>query len=98
MRKKVLVLNTGITGTQAYDFYLVPNEITAEELEDLATTRALENAESYGIYPMPDDEDADEDEDEEGNYYSEGISGHWEDYNPSKHDRHACGKIEWCSF
>lgn len=67
------------------------DDVTTEELDQYAWLSALDNAETYGIYPT---EYASEDVmDENGNIledyedsYSDNIEGFWEDYDPEKHD------------
>ena len=79
MKKMVLRLTTGTCGTDATEFYLVPDSVTEVELSDYAWERALENADSFGIYP-PSDEYEDEDAE-----YDEDIGGSWAEYEPSAH-------------
>jgi hypothetical protein len=88
MRKIVLFLHTGYCGTDAWEFWQVPETATAHELHDLAWERALYNAETYGIYPRGEDDWDDEDASVE---YSDNIEGWYEDYDPEKHDCHRTG-------
>jgi hypothetical protein len=76
---------------------LFPDTITSEQLDDEAWLRAIQHAESYGIYPMSDLSDATQEEldalDEEGSLddYSDNIEGWWEDYDAEKHDMLSTG-------
>lgn len=80
-KKMVLRMYTSTVGTDATEFYLVPDSITQKELDDYAWESACQNAESFGIYP-PDPEGADEDNEDA----DEDISGHFEPYDPIEHD------------
>lgn len=90
-KKMVLHMDTNTCGTDTTEFYLVPLDITQEELDAHAWELACQNAESFGIYP-PDPEGTDEDN--EG--ADENIGGHFEDYDPDKHDGLRVGAdISW---
>lgn len=85
MRKIVINMNAGMVGTDAYEFYEVPDGVTDEQLDEFAWQRGIENAETYGIHYTPyywDDEDFDPDDE----HYSENIEGWWESYDQEKHD------------
>ncbi len=100
MRKMVLCLTAGFVGTHAHVFYLVPEDISDEDLEESAWQYAVEHAEAYGIYPESRrelDEDYNECEDDD-NYYSDSICGWWEAYEPEKHDGKAIRKIFWSKY
>jgi hypothetical protein len=90
MRKIVLFLHTGYCGMDAWEFWEVDHDLSDDELYDLAWQRAVDNAESYGIYPREWYQDADE-YDEEDEAYSDNIEGSFEDYVPDKHDGHRIG-------
>ena len=93
-KKMVLRMYTNTVGTDANEFCLVPNDITQKELDDYAWDSACQNAESFGIYP-PDPEGTDEDNENT----DEGISGHFEDYDPKTHDGLAVGAyINWITI
>lgn len=102
--KMVLHLHAGIAGTDSAEFFLVPVPagIPQDELEEYAYQRAIQNAESYGIYPLesvPEDCDPDEDDPNEDNY-SDNMEGWFELYNPEEHDDMApgWGDIHWQEF
>lgn len=102
MRKMVLRLDCGI-GTDAADFYLVPDDVTQEELDEYAWQCALQHAEMYGMYPESDREFSEEDDDEEdswgGDTYTDDINGHFEPYNPEEHDGlRVGGGASWREF
>lgn len=80
-KKMVLRMYTNTVGTDATEFCLVPDSITQKELDEYAWASACQNAESFGIYP-PDPEGTEEDNVDT----DEDISGHFEPYDPSKHD------------
>ena len=71
MRKILLTMHTGYAGMDSHEAYLVPDDISNDELDDWAYWKAVDHAESYGIYP-PSDED-----DEESCYTGDNIDGHW---------------------
>ena len=84
-RKIVLHLQTNSTGTDAWEFYTVPADLSNDDIENLVQERANENAETFGIYP-PDFNSDEEDEDADDN-----IGGSWYDYVPDKHDLYRVG-------
>jgi hypothetical protein len=82
-KKYVLFLSTGFCGMDTAEAYLVPESTTQKELDAFAWQRAIEHAETYGIYPYPDDyEDYEDDE------YSDDIQGYFVEYNEDKHKGH----------
>ena len=95
MRKIVIGMDAGCAGTDAWEFYLVPDDVSDDELSDFAWQRGKDHAESYGIYPRDEYVDTEEfDEDDE--CYSDNIEGWWEPYDHEKHDGHSIGgEIHW---
>lgn len=94
MRKIAIGMDAGMAGTDAWEFYEVPESMTDDELSDFAWQCGKAHAEMYGIYPREEYDDIDEDED--GDQYSDNIEGWWEDYDPVKHDGHTIGGIiQW---
>ena len=94
-KKMVLVLYACL-GAEEHEFYNVPVGVSEKELGSYAWERAVEFAERYGIYPEPDFVDDDEEYPDE---YSSDISGHWEEYDPEKHDGHTTsGTPSWQDF
>lgn len=89
MRKIVIHCETNTVGTDLWEFVEVEDDITDNQLDDLAYEYAVSNAESYGIYPPHEDDDDDAAEDAD-----ESIGGAWYDYVPEKHDRHTMGSGE----
>lgn len=63
------------------------NKVANNDLWEMA----CQNAESYGVYPMPDELDEDEDEEQ----YSEDISGHAVPLNPEQHSCRLSGGGDW---
>jgi hypothetical protein len=97
MRKIIFHFETGSCGSEGTEAASFPDNVTEEELNIEAWERAIQHAESYGIYPESDlafysDEELAEIDD---NDYSSGIEGWWEDYNPEKHDGLVPGGGEW---
>ncbi len=90
-KKMVLRLDAGFAGTDSAEFWLVPINVTQDQLDDEAWERAKSHAEMYGVYPESERPE-DEDEDEEngwgggGESYTDNIEGYFEDYNPDEHD------------
>ena len=85
-RKIVIHSETNSVGTDSWDFIEVDVNTTDKELDDLAWEYALNNAESYGIYP-PSDADTDEDGADDN------IGGCWYDYVPEDHDIYTCSGV-----
>ena len=100
-KKMVLLLSAGI-GTDYAEFYLVPVDMTQEELDDYAWEAAKQHGESYGIYPESERPEDYDEEDAEGwgsDSYSDDIEGHFEDYNPEEHDGlRVGGDTKWCKI
>ena len=88
MRKIVFHCQTNTIGTDSWHFVEVYPNITSKELDDLARGYALDNAESYGIYPPYDD-----DTDDEAEAADDSIEGSWYDYVPEKHDMHTTNGV-----
>lgn len=86
--KIVVGTHTGYCGMDSWEFYKVNADSTDDERADFAYERGLDHAESYGIYPYPDEGVDDEDSEEQ---YSHNIEGWWEPYDPQKHDRYRVG-------
>jgi hypothetical protein len=84
-------MDAGQVGTDAWEFYEVPDDVTEEELNDYAWQLGIQHAEMYGIYPREEyaaDPDI-SDEELDSDSYSDDISGWWEDYDPEKHDKYS---------
>lgn len=98
MRKIAIGMDAGCAGTDAWEFYLVPESVTDDELSDFAWQCGKNHAEMYGIYPR-EEYAYTEDYDEDSESYSDNIEGWWEEYDPEKHDGHAIGgKIHWNQY
>jgi hypothetical protein len=78
-RKIILTLRTGHAGRGTNEGWIVPDNLTDDELWVLADERAVENAESYGIYRLGEGEEA------SGDYSGENIEGSWKEYDENKH-------------
>jgi hypothetical protein len=90
MRKIVIGMDAGMVGTDSWEFWIVPESMTDDELYELCWERARNHAEMYGIYPREEYVDT-EDFDEDDESYSDSIEGWFEDYNPDKHDGYRVG-------
>ena len=98
MRKIVIGMNAGFAGTDAWEFWLIPATVSADELNQFAWECAKNNAEMYGIYPREEYEDG-EGFDEDDESYSDDIESWWETYDPDKHDGHTTtGTPEWQKY
>jgi len=99
-KKMVLFMSTGYAGMDAVEFWKIPVNLSENALNDLAWECALDQADSYGIYPeshRPDD--GGDDEEEEDDSYSDNIGGYFEDYNPKLHDGERVGGDEsWLEY
>jgi hypothetical protein len=97
-RKIVIGMHAGMAGTNAWEFWIVPETMTEEELCDFAWERGIDHADSYGIYPREEYSDT-EDYNDEANCYSDNIEGWYEDYVPEKHDGHSMsGTPSWSTY
>lgn len=85
--KIVIGVNAGFAGTDSISAYILTQDYTEDELSDIAWQacqawqEGVDHAESYGVYPYPD-EYIDEEDDTE---YSSNIEGWWEIYDEKKH-------------
>ena len=97
MRKIIFHLETGYVGMESTEYGLYPDDVTDEELNEDAWHRAIQHAETYGIYPESDLENfsSEEMEDVDTDSYSYNIDGWWEDYDPAEHDDLVAGGGEW---
>ena len=86
MRKIVFFASTGYVGMDRASLEEVDPATTDKALDDWANDYALENADSFGLYPWPDDLAEDEISEEEQEHYTDNIEGWWEEYNPTEHD------------
>lgn len=91
MKKIVFFLHTGYAGMDAVEFCEYDDDVTDQQLDQEAWMFALQNAESYGIYPESDREDNGELDEEFDDNYSDNIEGYWELYDPDKHNGYAVG-------
>ncbi len=85
MRSMALCVDTSMSGTDDWQFFMVPDHVTQEELDDYGYDAACQHAESYGIYVN----EGGEAEDEEGDTWE--IYFTWEPYKPEKHDMLVAG-------
>lgn len=72
MRKILLKMHTGYAGMDSCEAYLVPDDVSDNELDEWAYWKAVDHAEAYGIYPPSED-----DEEEEPEYSGDNIDGSW---------------------
>lgn len=86
-RKIVFHLQTNTVGTDKWEFWIVPEDLSENSIEELADGLAFNNAEMYSIYP-PSWDDSDEDSDEMGD---DNIGGIWYNYESEKHDMYRVG-------
>ena len=73
------------------EFCEYDDDVTDEQLDQEAWTFAVQNAESYGVYPECYREEAGELGEEFDDSYSDNIEGSWKIYDSGKHDRYAVG-------
>lgn len=86
MKKIVFFLHTGYVGMESVEFCEYDDDVTDEQLDQEAWMFALQNAESYGIYPESDREINGELGEEFDDSYSYNIEGSWKIYDPKKHN------------
>jgi hypothetical protein len=92
MRKIVFRLLAGFAGTDAAELEEFSDSVTDEELNEESWQRAIQHAESYGIYPesylegLSEQEIQELEDSGEIDNYTDSIEGWWEDYDPEKHD------------
>jgi len=105
MIKVILRLKCGV-GTDTADAYLVtPEEWAAynnpatpygqDVLADACWQEAIQYAESYGVYPESDKPEEFDEDDDNGDVYTDNISGWLELYDPEKHDGLKAGGGDW---
>lgn len=84
----VFSLYAGFCGSDSHEFAVFNDDITENELDEEAWRRAVDHADSYGVYPRSDYENDPDitDEELENDTYSDSIEGSWEDFDPKKHD------------
>ena len=88
MKKLIVKMHTGYCGMDQYDILVMSDNATEEEIADEAYRMAVEHAETYGIYPYPEDFD----EDDDGENYSNNIDGFViGEYVAEKHDMYRSG-------
>lgn len=97
MKKIVIHCLTSQVGTDSWEFFEVPDDMTENELNELAETCAQQNAEMYGIYSPSDSYDEyDNGEPVEDDEADDNIEGYWMVYDPELHDGHSMGGIpDW---
>lgn len=94
MRKIVICMDAGMAGTDDYEFWEFPDDITVKELNDFAWQAGVHHADMYGIYPQAEYTDDEVDADPES--YSDNIEGYWEEYDSKKHDGYSMtGTPQW---
>ncbi len=100
-RKIAICLFAGI-GMETWEFYKVRPTVPDSLISAFAYHKAIEWAESYGIYypgDAPDEADYEEgdedafqdamDEWDSANHNWEQVEGYFEEYNPDEHDGHS---------
>lgn len=86
-RKIIFFYHTGYCGSDGCEMHEFPDDTSDNELNDSAWQGAVDNASSYGIYPMEDaPEDYNDEEYDGGDEYSDNIEGWWEEYDAEKHE------------
>ncbi len=93
MKRVFFKLRTGYCGMDGAECIEFPDDVTEEELDDMAWELACENASTFGIYPESEEDEVDEDY--ECKYDGHNIEGSWEIYNPKKHDGMKPGGGNW---
>ena len=93
---KILVsMSTGYCGSDGHEFYVLTQDHTQGQLDNIMWQLAVAHAEQYGYYPAGeyDREDGDEDEDGawDGDTYTDNIEGSFEVYDSEKHDGYIVG-------
>lgn len=87
--KRIVIVTFVSVGAEEYTAWEVPADMTEQELLDLAWERAVDYAESYGVYNPGSVEDWDDlDEYEEADHDWSQVEGWWEEYDSEKHDGH----------
>ena len=71
----VIRCSTGYCGMDSEEYFRLSQDYSEEELEDIASQLALDNAGMYGIYP---ESEYSEDEEEDSYYDGSDIYGYWE--------------------
>ena len=80
MKKLVLTMHVGFCGMDAIEYWEFPDNISQEELDQLAWEQAKDNAAMYGYYPTEEYEN-----EEDNDCYTDAIEGSFEPYDAEVH-------------
>lgn len=83
-RKITIFMSAGMAGTDTAEAYIVPDDVSDDELCSFAWELAIQHAASYGIEQPPDECEEDDNEDSYSPYWNS-VEGYWKPYS-SKHD------------
>jgi hypothetical protein len=84
---------TGYCGSDGHDCFEVEDDLTDEDLDEMAWEQAIEHASRYGYYLCDEEcEDINCEYEHPGNT---NISGSWEPYDAKKHDMKRPGGGKW---
>lgn len=96
MKRVIFFFDVGVYGiggaTDAQEF---EDDISDQELYNIAWEYAVNNAESHGYYPPRYYPRYYDDSDDSDDYYTDSIDGWWEEYIPEKHDKQKPGGGKW---
>jgi hypothetical protein len=96
-RKIVIGMHAGMAGTDSWEFWIVPEDVSDDTLSDFVWETAKNHAESYGVYPECEYTDEEIAKDPES--YSDNIEGWYEVYDAAKHDMHSIsGTPHWSKY
>lgn len=82
MRKILVEMGTGFCGSDGYDTFEVADTALDKDIDSIAWSMAVENAEMYGYEVGCYCEDL------EDEYTSDMIDYGWDDYDPETHDQY----------
>lgn len=93
MKRIFFEFDIGMVGADGNECLEVDEDLTAEDLDQMAYEMAVDWAESYGVYPCDGGDGCEGDECESD--HDGVITGWWVPYDPEKHDMLKPGGGEW---
>lgn len=93
MKRIFFKYSNGAVGCEGVDCFEVNDDVSDDELDEMAYWQAVEHASRYGIELCDEDcEDENCEMEHPGNTH---IDGYWELYDPKKHDMKKPGGGKW---
>lgn len=84
MKRIFIEVDIGQVGCEHHEAFEVPDDMTPEQMDDMAQQIAYDWAESYGVYPCGGGDECEGDECEGD--HDGAITGWWVPFDAEKHD------------